>query len=296
MTAAENRLAQPRGLFLRWSTLILWLIPSFVLTIVLARIAVWLEREGYVSALSPIVLGAALGCLVAFLAQRAREPSRIAVLVVTFALALLCVTTEHFLFFLDYRTKIAEAAQRDPKLQIVQAAGDLPVPTFGEFLRAQAPVRIPPGAMPNWLWWIINATLTIVTSMAAAVWRSRRPNDPYTDFTDHCRLHVHLRHWHRYRRMPAYRADDRAPRRTIHHPRLHAARNRILPKPPPRHATFRRPLGRERSRAESPWAPAGGAASVGATSKSATSAPARPASPCTAALATSWSKTASRRL
>ena len=108
-----------------------------MLSIVLARIAVWLEREGYVSALSPIVLGAALGCLVAFLAQRAGEPSRIAVLVATFALAVLCVTTEHFLFFLDYRTKIAEAAQRDPKLQIVQAAGDLPVPNFGEFLRAK---------------------------------------------------------------------------------------------------------------------------------------------------------------
>jgi hypothetical protein len=84
------------------------------------------------------------------------------------------VTTEHFLFFLDYRLKIAEAAQRDPELQIVQAAGELPVPTFGEFLRAQAPVHIPPGAMPNWIWWIINATLTIVSSMAAVTWLSAK--------------------------------------------------------------------------------------------------------------------------
>ncbi len=174
-TTAENRALRPHAFIQWWSTLIVWLLPAIVLSIVLARIAVWLEREGYVSALSPIVLGAILGVLIALLARSAGEPSRVVILIGVFVLTLLCVVTEHVLVYLEYRSKIAEAAQRDPKLQLVQAAGGLPAPTFGEFIRDQAPIRITPNAMPNWLWWIINATLTIVTSMGVAAWFGR-PN------------------------------------------------------------------------------------------------------------------------
>jgi hypothetical protein len=163
---------------LGWSTLLVWLLPALTASIVLARIAVWLENAGYASALLPVVMGAALGLVVSLLALRTNISSRTAALIATVILALVCVATEHLLIFIDYRLKILEAAQGDPKLQMIQAAGNLPVPTFWEYIRAQASVRIAPGSMPNWLWWIINTSLTIVASIGAVWlvmpnWRSR---------------------------------------------------------------------------------------------------------------------------
>lgn len=184
-SAMQRRAINP--IVLGWSTLLVWLLPSLVASIVLARVAIWLEREGYASALSPVIMGAALGLLVSFLAIRTNISSRTAVLIATIALALVCVATEHLLVYIEYRIKIAEAAQRDPKLQLIQAAGGLPAPTFAEFIRDQAPLRIHPGAMPNWLWWIINATLIIVASMAVVIWYWRREVSPSNgqQTTDH---------------------------------------------------------------------------------------------------------------
>ncbi len=95
-------------------------------------------------------LGAVLGLLVAFLAHAHGEPSRIAVLIATLVLALLCVATEHLLVYLDYRIKIAEAAQRDPKLQMVQAAGDLPVPdVLANSFALKRPFELRPAPCPT---------------------------------------------------------------------------------------------------------------------------------------------------
>jgi hypothetical protein len=157
----------------RLITLALWLLPAGVLSIALARGAVWMQREGYVSALSPIVLGAVLGMMTLWLARKAGESGRTCLLAGTFLVALTCVVAEHLYFYLDYCVKIVETAQREPKLQMFPDTADLLLPSFSKFLHDQAAVRLTPGGMPNWLWWIIDAKLTIVTSMAVVAWISR---------------------------------------------------------------------------------------------------------------------------
>ncbi len=107
-----------------------------VLSVVLARADVWAQRAGYVFALSPIIVGATLGIGLALLANAAGGANRPALLISAMILALVCAASEHVFFYADYRAKILESAHNDPKLQMFDAAADLPVPTFCEFIRA----------------------------------------------------------------------------------------------------------------------------------------------------------------
>jgi len=75
--------------------------------------------------------------------------------------------------------------------------------------------------------------------------------DPRPILKQQLRSNEHHRHRHRHHRMPAYRANDRTPRRALYPPRLHGTRNWLLLHQKGFDAALRGSLGCERSRAES---------------------------------------------
>jgi hypothetical protein len=91
---------------------------------------------------------------------------------------MVCVAAEHLFFYFDYRTQFAASGAKNPSVQIFQTAGGLEPASFREFLRAGA-IR-PTGIVPGWLWWIIDAGLTIVASAAAVAILNGTPRSQAT--------------------------------------------------------------------------------------------------------------------
>jgi hypothetical protein len=145
----------------------LWLIPSLATAVVLARLGVWLARDGYVFALLPVILGAAVGACSGIFAKWAELPGAAALIAGAIVLTLVCVAAEHAFFYLDYRARIQNSAKDNQPLELLANAGQLPMPSFAEFLRAQAMIHPSDGEMPNWQWWLIDAAMTIVGSTGA---------------------------------------------------------------------------------------------------------------------------------
>jgi ABC-type phosphate transport system permease subunit len=126
---------------------------------------VWIQEAGFASVLLPVVLGGVIGSLIVGLARAANESCRKRLLIVAVLLTMVCVVAEHLFFYFDYRTQFAASAAKNPSVQIFQTAGGLEPASFSEFLHAGA--SRPIGIVPGWLWWIIDAGLTIVTGAAA---------------------------------------------------------------------------------------------------------------------------------
>jgi hypothetical protein len=145
----------------------LWLIPSLATAVVLARLGVWLARDGYGFALLPVLLGAAVGVSSGIFAKWAELRGAAALIAGAIVLSLVCVAAEHAFFYLDYRAKIQNSAKSDQQLELLANAGQLPTPSFTEFLRSRAFSRPSDGQMPNWQWWLIDAAMTIVGSIGA---------------------------------------------------------------------------------------------------------------------------------
>ena len=151
-----------------WSHSALWLLPAFLQAVVLARAATWAQRTIVASPLSPLLLGAGLGATVAVLANYVGEKSALRLLVGTVLLALACVAAEHLLFYLDYREGFSDAVTLNVEMQMIQASGAGTPVGFWEFLSTGA------SRSPGWLWWIIDAALTIVASIAVLLLMPRR--------------------------------------------------------------------------------------------------------------------------
>jgi hypothetical protein len=152
------------GMRSRWSALAVCFIPAALQAIILARMATWSVRTIFASPVSPILLGAALGASLVVLANYAGgiAPSRLKVGAVV--LALICVIAEHLFYYIDYTASFASAAKLQVEEQTIQAAGGAQPAGFGEFLQAGAARTF--GIFPGWLWWIIDASLTVAASLA----------------------------------------------------------------------------------------------------------------------------------
>jgi hypothetical protein len=117
--------------------------------------------------LLPLVLGGAIGTIIVGLARATNESCRTRLLIAAVVLAMVCVLAEHLFFYFDYRAQFAASAAKNPSVQIFQTAGGLEPASFPEFLGAGAQRLI--GMAPGWVWWIIDAGLTIVAGAAAVV-------------------------------------------------------------------------------------------------------------------------------
>jgi len=155
--------ASPRNVA-PWRHCLLWWLPALIQAIVLARAATWAQRTIVASPLSPLLLGAGLGATVAVLANYMGENNPTRLRLGTVLIALACVAAEHLFFYLDYRESFSDTVTLNVDMQMIQASGAGKPVGFWEFLATGASRS--PGLLPGWLWWIIDAVLTIVASIA----------------------------------------------------------------------------------------------------------------------------------
>ncbi len=157
----------------RWIPVASWLILLAIATLALARNNVWIQEAGFSSVLLPIVVGGIVGALTVGIARLTGQCVHRAMLIAAIVFALMCVVAEHLLFYVDYRAQFFASAAKNPAAQIFQTAGGLQPASFPEFLRAGAQRSF--GVVPAWLWWIIDAALTIVAGAAVVMIFHRGP-------------------------------------------------------------------------------------------------------------------------
>jgi hypothetical protein len=145
-----------------------------IVAVILARLSVWVQESGLAFGLLPIVVGALLGIANFAIAALANQSKIGVVLASALAMSVICVALEHGFFYLDYRTQFFASAAKNPAAEMLQLAGGLQPASLGEFLAVGTRQSV--SILPGWLWWIVDAGLTIVTSVAIAfVLRRRNP-------------------------------------------------------------------------------------------------------------------------
>jgi hypothetical protein len=158
------------------TTRVLWIAIVFLLSVALARIAVWLQMAHFAAlGVFPIAIGAVVGGLVIWTARYFSIRDRMLVVCGAVFAALMVAAAEHGLFYLDYRSHILASIQDNPKAQMLLAldADQFQPATFYRFMAAEAPAK--------WPLWIEDAAAMI--AIAALIAWLLAPGRPLT--TDH---------------------------------------------------------------------------------------------------------------
>jgi hypothetical protein len=147
----------------QWISLayLIGLVVPFVLAI--TRVAVWAEDHGFSPiGVIPLALGVVIGFTVSVVGGYFGVRSRLPIVSVAVAAALVAVAAEHGFFYLDYRSEFAAKLQSDPKAQLavaIEGSAFRPA-SFGEFMSAEAAAK--------WPLWIGDAcTMIAVAGLAA---------------------------------------------------------------------------------------------------------------------------------
>jgi hypothetical protein len=161
----------------------IWSVISALIAIALARIAVWLQSFGFSPmVVFPLIIGAALGSMIALAANVAQEKRRELVVTGAVLAAIVCAAAEHGFSYLDYRRGYEAKLQSDPKAQLAASMNpeNMRPASFAKFMGADA--------KGNWVLWIVDA-LAMIGAAAGSAWfvsgdSHRRANGPTDQKTD----------------------------------------------------------------------------------------------------------------
>jgi hypothetical protein len=153
----------------RWGAAALWIAIVLLLSIALARIAVWLQSAHFAPVgLFPIMLGFAFGLAAALIAAYLGLHGRALITGGVIISALALVAAEHGFFYLDYRRQFQEKVESDLQNNVVlqQAFRNMiddfriQPPTLFQFMSEEASAK--------WLLWIADATAMIAIAAVVA--------------------------------------------------------------------------------------------------------------------------------
>jgi hypothetical protein len=146
---------------------LLWLVPTVVVAVAVARVSVWVQPHFAPAVLFPLLVGAALGALACGLLQLSSLTDwRLAVPATAF-LGLVTAAAEHGFFYLDFvahdsavrSRKILEAGVSDEGFSSV---------SFGEYMRWQGVFE-----STQVLIWIGSAVLIVIAACGMVIWYVR---------------------------------------------------------------------------------------------------------------------------
>ncbi len=97
----------------------LWVAIIVAIAVALARIAVWLQMDHFAAVgVFPVLSGAACGVAVAWIGKQLAICGRTKIILAAIFAAIVIVSAEHLLFYLDYCSQFAAALQANPKAQL----------------------------------------------------------------------------------------------------------------------------------------------------------------------------------
>jgi hypothetical protein len=144
----------------------IWFLVSVLLAAALAQVAVWLPLAGFSAVvLFPLVIGAALGAAIGFVAVQVGETKWVLVIAGAILAAGVCAAGEHVFFYRSHCRSIETKLQNEPSAQLAAAMNPdlVKVPSFREYMAKDAPA--------NWPLWILDA-LAMIGAAAIAAWFS----------------------------------------------------------------------------------------------------------------------------
>lgn len=155
----------------RWAAVCLWVAIIVAIAVALARIAVWLQTAHFAAlGVFPVLMGAACGVAVAWIGRQLTICGRTKIILAAIFAAIVIVSAEHLLFYLDYRSQFAAALQANPKAQLAATlvVNEFQPASFYRFMSAEAPDK--------WPLWIADALAMIAVAAFSAWLMSRSPS------------------------------------------------------------------------------------------------------------------------